>query len=32
VVAQSRDLEDVNAFFDEVLAGDVPARLVFDFS
>ncbi len=32
VVAQSRKLEDVNACFDEVLAGDVPARLVFDLT
>ena len=32
VVAETRKLEDVNACFEEVLAGDVPARLVFDFS
>src|SRR5688572_4745114 len=32
VVAESRTLDDVNACFDEVLAGDVPARLVFDLS
>lgn len=32
VVAEPRALEDVNACFDEVLAGKVPARLVFDFS
>jgi alcohol dehydrogenase, propanol-preferring len=32
VVAQTRRLEDVNACFDEVLAGDVPARLVFEFA
>jgi propanol-preferring alcohol dehydrogenase len=32
VVAQTRTLDDVNACFDEVLAGDVPARLVFDFA
>ncbi len=32
VVAQTRRLEDVNACFDEVLAGDVPARLVFDLT
>jgi propanol-preferring alcohol dehydrogenase len=32
VVAESRNLEDVNACFDEVLAGRVPARLVFDMS
>ena len=31
VVAEGRKLEDVNACFDEVLAGDVPARLVFEF-
>lgn len=31
VVAQSRRLEDVNACFDEVLSGQVPARLVFEF-
>ena len=30
VVAEARRLEDVNACFDEVLAGRVPARLVFD--
>jgi propanol-preferring alcohol dehydrogenase len=30
VVAQGRRLEDVNACFEEVLAGDVPARLVFE--
>ena len=32
VVAETRRLEDVNTCFDEVLAGDVPARLVFDLS
>ncbi|HEU4567186.1 MAG TPA: zinc-dependent alcohol dehydrogenase [Marmoricola sp.] len=32
VVAQSRRLEDVNACFEDVLAGQVPARLVFDLS
>ncbi|MBW8750382.1 MAG: zinc-dependent alcohol dehydrogenase [Propionibacteriales bacterium] len=32
VVAETRRLEDVNACFDEVLAGRVPARLVFEFS
>ena len=32
VVAESRALEDVNACFAEVLAGRVPARLVFDLS
>ena len=32
VVAESRRLEDVNTCFDEVLAGHVPARLVFDLS
>jgi propanol-preferring alcohol dehydrogenase len=31
VIAQPRQLEDVNACFDEVLAGQVPARLVFTF-
>jgi propanol-preferring alcohol dehydrogenase len=32
VVAEPRRLEDVNECFDEVLAGRVPARLVFDLS
>ena len=32
VVTETRRLEDVNTCFDEVLAGDVPARLVFDLS
>jgi alcohol dehydrogenase, propanol-preferring len=32
VVAEARKLEDVNSCFEEVLAGDVPARLVFDLS
>jgi len=32
VVAESRRLEDVNSCFDEVLAGHVPARPVFDLS
>jgi alcohol dehydrogenase, propanol-preferring len=32
VVAQTRRLEDVNACFDEVLLGRVPARLVFDLA
>ena len=32
VVAQTRRLEDVNDCFEEVLAGQVPARLVFDLS
>ena len=32
VVAEARALEDVNACFDEVLAGKVPARLVFDLT
>jgi propanol-preferring alcohol dehydrogenase len=32
VVAESRRLEDVNACFEEVLAGQVPARLVFDLT
>jgi propanol-preferring alcohol dehydrogenase len=31
VIAERRDLQDVNACFDEVLAGHVPARLVFTF-
>jgi propanol-preferring alcohol dehydrogenase len=30
VIAESRKLEDVNACFDDVLAGRVPARLVFE--
>jgi propanol-preferring alcohol dehydrogenase len=30
VVAEARRLEDVNACFEEVLAGEVPARLVFE--
>jgi propanol-preferring alcohol dehydrogenase len=30
VVTETRRLEDVNACFDEVLAGEVPARLVFE--
>lgn len=29
VITQARALDEVNAAFDEVLAGDVPARLVF---
>ena len=32
VVTERRRLEDVNACFEEVLAGQVPARLVFDMS
>ncbi len=32
VVTQTRRLEDVNACFEEVLAGQVPARLVFDLA
>lgn len=32
VVAETRSLEDVNSCFEEVLAGNVPARLVFDFA
>jgi propanol-preferring alcohol dehydrogenase len=32
VVAERRQLEDVNECFEEVLAGRVPARLVFDMS
>ena len=31
VIAEGRKLEDVNASIDEVLAGHVPARLVFEF-
>jgi propanol-preferring alcohol dehydrogenase len=31
VIAEARRLEQVNEAFDEVLAGDVPARLVFRF-
>ncbi|HKS46907.1 MAG TPA: alcohol dehydrogenase AdhP [Amycolatopsis sp.] len=31
VIAESRELVDVNACFDEVLSGRVPARLVFEF-
>nr|NLD41624.1 zinc-dependent alcohol dehydrogenase [Actinomycetales bacterium] len=31
VIAEGRRLEDVNECFDEVLAGKVPARLVFEF-
>jgi len=31
VIAEPRQLEDVNACFDDVLAGHVPARLVFTF-
>ncbi|MET4705886.1 alcohol dehydrogenase AdhP [Lacisediminihabitans sp. FW035] len=32
VVAQTRELDDVNAAMAEVLSGDVPARLVFEFA
>ena len=32
VITQTRRLEDVNECFEEVLAGQVPARLVFDLS
>ncbi len=32
VVAEARRLEDVNACFEEVLSGKVPARLVFDLT
>jgi propanol-preferring alcohol dehydrogenase len=32
VVAETRRLEDVNSCFEEVLAGRVPARLVFDLT
>ncbi len=31
VVAESRKLDDVNACFEDVLAGRIPARLVFEF-
>ncbi len=31
VVAEKREIEDVNACFEEVLSGHVPARLVFEF-
>ncbi len=31
VIVERRRLEDVNECFDEVLAGHVPARLVFTF-
>ncbi len=31
VIAQSRKLDEVNATFDDVLAGRVPARVVFEF-
>jgi propanol-preferring alcohol dehydrogenase len=31
VVTETRELEQVNASFEEILAGDVPARLVFKF-
>ena len=32
VIAEERRLEDVNECFEEVLAGRVPARLVFDMN
>jgi propanol-preferring alcohol dehydrogenase len=32
VIAETRKLEDVNECFEEVLAGKVPARLVFDLT
>jgi len=32
VVAETRRLEDVNECFEDVLAGRVPARLVFDMN
>jgi propanol-preferring alcohol dehydrogenase len=32
VITETRRLDDVNAAMAEVLAGDVPARLVFDFA
>src|SRR6185437_4190428 len=31
VIAQARDLNEVNMCIDQVLAGEVPARLVFTF-
>jgi propanol-preferring alcohol dehydrogenase len=31
VIAEARQLQDVNACFDEVLSGHIPARLVFTF-
>jgi propanol-preferring alcohol dehydrogenase len=31
VIAEPRELDEVNACFDEVLDGRVPARLVFRF-
>jgi len=31
VIAQERQLDDVNVCIDEVLTGRVPARLVFTF-
>jgi alcohol dehydrogenase, propanol-preferring len=31
VIAQPRELADVNACFEEILSGHVPARLVFTF-
>ncbi|MFI5916792.1 hypothetical protein [Dactylosporangium sp. NPDC051541] len=31
VITQTRKLDEVNACFEEVLAGRVPARLVFEF-
>ena len=31
VIAQSRKLEDANAVFQQVLAGQVPARVVLEF-
>jgi propanol-preferring alcohol dehydrogenase len=32
VITETRDLEQVNASVDEVLAGTVPARLVFTYA
>jgi alcohol dehydrogenase, propanol-preferring len=32
VVAQTRQLEEVNECFEEVLSGQVPARIVFDMT
>jgi alcohol dehydrogenase, propanol-preferring len=31
VIAEARQLQDVNGCFDEVLSGHIPARLVFTF-
>jgi propanol-preferring alcohol dehydrogenase len=32
VIYETRRLDDINACFDEVLRGSVPARLVFDLT